>query len=135
MTDRILVVDDLDVWRGIIKRSLERHNYEVDTASSLKTALDLVSNSGPYQVVITDIGLGEKETNTDGLDVLRAVRELSPNTVTIAVSGRAAHADEEKFKHEYGALAYLDRNRLTDMKSFIDLVADAVRRSRDIKGD
>jgi len=126
MKARILVVDDVSQWRGIIKRALEK-KYEVDTASSLKEALAFLEQHGPYQVVITDIGLSEDETNTDGIDILKFVYEHSPGTKTIAVSGRAAEADRERFKTEYHALDYLKRDVLfKDRNVFIDLVDEGV---------
>jgi len=131
-----LVVDDLELWRYIIKTALEE-KYQVDTAASLEEAQSLLRNSGPYQVVITDIGLSEKETNTDGIDVLKAVQKLSPTTKTIAVSGRAAVADKEKFKEDYHALVYLERDVLYDddnMDAFIDWVDKGVALSHEAEG-
>jgi DNA-binding NtrC family response regulator len=132
MKDRVLVIDDLALWRNIIKEALEE-NYEVDTAASLKEALDLLLAADPYQVVITDIGLSENETNTDGIDILKAVHRHSPTTQTIAVSGRSAVANQQKFQEEYHALVFLDREVLfNDMDEFIAWVAKGVALSKEV---
>lgn len=131
MTARVLVVEDTKIWRNNIKRALQK-KYHVDTADSLKQALDLLRNSEPYQVVITDIGLSKDETNTDGIELLKEVHRHWPTTMTIAVSGRAVTVNQEKFKKEYDALVYLERDILSeDRNTFIDWVDTGVALSRE----
>jgi DNA-binding NtrC family response regulator len=126
MKARILVVDDMELWQDIIRDALEE-DYHVETAASLEETLTLLNNSEPYQVVVTDIGLSKEETNTDGIDVLKAVHKLSPTTRAIAVSGRAATADRKRFEEEYHALVYLERDVLyDDMDAFVEWVARGV---------
>src|SRR6266542_3299645 len=111
MKDRILVVDDLEEWRYIIKDVLDG-KYHVDTAASLKEALKLLRSAPPYQVVVTDIGLSSDQTNTEGLDLLKEIHRRAPATRTIAVSGRPAQADKERFNATYHTLVYLERDVL-----------------------
>ncbi len=131
MRARVLVIDDMELWRKILEAVLEE-DYIVDTAASLEEALDLLRSAGPYQVIITDIALSGEETNTDGIEILKAAHRLSPTTQTIAISSRAADVNEEEFKKDYNALVYLKRNYLSDdMDGFIDWVARAVTLSRE----
>jgi DNA-binding NtrC family response regulator len=128
---RVLVVDDLELWRDILKDVLEE-NYAVDTAASKEEALGLLTAVGTYQMVITDIGLTNEETNTDGIEILKAVHKLSPTTQTIAISGRAAVVNKEQFEKEYHTLVYLERDYLSnDINGFIDWVAKGVALSRE----
>lgn len=130
MTARILIVDDMELWRQIMADAL-RDTYHVETAASLQEALNFLHHAEAYQVVVTDIGLSSDETNTDGIDVLKAFHKCAPTTTVIAVSGRAAQADRVRFEQEYHALAYLDRDVLfDDMNSFVDWVGRGVARSR-----
>lgn len=131
MKPRVLVVDDLELWREILKDLLEG-DYTVDTAASLEEARDLLTSAEPYQVVITDIVLSDDETNTDGIEILRDVHRLSPTTQTIAISGRAADVNKEQFEKKYHALVYLERDYLSnDIDGFIDWVAKGVALSRE----
>ena len=122
MKSRILIVDDMEMWREILRDTFEQ-TYSVDTADSLTEALQLLGKPEQYQVLITDIGLSDNENNTEGLDVLRAAHRLSPSTVAIAITGRPTIADKETFKKEYHVLEYLDRGDLVeDLDAFIRLV-------------
>jgi DNA-binding NtrC family response regulator len=113
MEGRVLVVDDLAIWRDIISELLQ-DRYSVDTADSLSQAIATLDAYGPYDVVVTDIGLAANESNTDGIDLLKLIYKRSPQTKTIAVSGRAAIADRDRFRQEYHTMVYLDRSELSD---------------------
>ncbi len=132
MNDRVLVVDDTKICRNNIKRYLQ-NKYQVDTAASLEEALDLLTNSGPYQMVITDIGLSPDETGTEGIDLLRAINKHWPTTMTIAISGRAAVVNVDKFREEYHTLDYLPRDTL-DKDKIIALVERGVALSHEAEG-
>src|SRR5205807_1300589 len=125
-------VDDIELWRRILSDLLE-DKYLVDTAASLEEAIHLVRNVD-YQVVVTDIGLSEQETNADGVELLKAVHRISPHTKTIAISGRAAIADEKRFKEQYNAMVYLDRGDLSDnLEAFFDWVEKGITESLKIE--
>jgi DNA-binding NtrC family response regulator len=130
MDAHILVVDDLPAWREIMREILAEQ-YNVDTAASLAEAMRLLDTAGPYDVIVTDIGLSSDEMNTDGIDLLKLVHQRSPRTQTIAVSGRAASADLEWFCREYHSLIYLDRDVLSDdLQTLLDWVDKGVQISR-----
>ena len=79
---RVLIVDDEpNVLRGF-GRALRRH-FELDMATSGEQALSMFANSGPYAVVISDMRM----PGMDGLDLLSKVRDLSPLTVRIMLTG------------------------------------------------
>lgn len=133
MKPRILIVDDTELWRKILSELLEE-KYLVDTAASFDEAIHFMRQED-YQVVITDIGLTEQETNTDGVELLKVVHRISPHTKTIAISGRAANANEEKFKEQYHTMVYLDRGDLSEnIEIFIDWVERGIAESLEIKG-
>jgi len=132
MNDRVLVVDDTKICRNNIKRYLQ-NTYQVDTAASLEEALNLLMNSGPYQVVITDIGLSTDETDTEGIDLLKAINKHWPTTMTIAISGRATVVNVDKFREEYHTLDYLPRDIL-DKAKITALVERGVVLSHEAEG-
>ena len=82
---RILVVDDEDSVVVTIKAILQLDGYKVSTTTSGAKAREMVREV-EYDLVLTDLRLGDG----DGLDVLKAVRESHPETVTIMLTGYAS---------------------------------------------
>lgn len=54
---KVLVVDDSKTSRALIKSLLERHYFNVDTASTGPEALDLLNKNQDYALVITDFNM------------------------------------------------------------------------------
>jgi len=84
MRERILLVDDdrsvLDGYR----RSLS-HEFLIETAVGGEEALSLITSSGPYGVVVSDMrmpGMG-------GIQLLSSIKTSSPDTIRIILSGNA----------------------------------------------
>ena len=82
---KVLVVDDEESVVVTIKAILELDGYDVLTATSATLARQLVRQHD-LDLVLTDLRLEDG----DGLDVLRAVRERSADTVTIMLTGYAS---------------------------------------------
>ena len=66
---RVLVVDDEENLRVVLRTLLRRHGYEVETASSGEEALALVDGFGP-DYVLTDVRMPKM----GGLDLLATLR-------------------------------------------------------------
>src|SRR6476646_7695632 len=76
---RILVVDDEENLRLVLRTLLKRAGYEVESASTGEEALEKVESFGP-DVVITDVRMPKMS----GLDLLAALRaKQSPATVIV----------------------------------------------------
>ena len=82
---KILVVDDEDSVVVTIKAILQLDGYNVATTTSGAKAREMVREV-EYDLVLTDLRLEDG----DGLDVLKAVRESHPETVTIMLTGYAS---------------------------------------------
>jgi signal transduction histidine kinase len=82
---KVLVVDDEDSVVVTIKAILELDGYNVATTTSGAQARAMVRQT-EYDLVLTDLRLEDG----DGLDVLKAVRESHPETVTIMLTGYAS---------------------------------------------
>jgi two-component system response regulator PilR (NtrC family) len=78
---RVLVVDDEKSMRDLLAISLEKQNFEVTVADGGGTAIDTLRRE-PFDVVITDLRM----PTTDGLQVLRAAKEASPELVVIVIT-------------------------------------------------
>lgn len=81
---RILVIDDsLDICQ-LLDRFLTKKGHEVQTAISGRNGLDLVKKYS-FDLVFCDFKLREM----DGRDVLKKVKEISPNTQVVIITGYA----------------------------------------------
>ena len=79
---QILVIDDEPDILKLISKILEKAGYRVMTAENGRLA-DKLFNEHPFDLVITDIIMPQKE----GLEIILQLRENSPNTKILAISG------------------------------------------------
>lgn len=79
---RILVVDDEPIVRELVRKTLERVDHEVAEAEDGEVALKL-SKKQPFDLVIADLFMPVM----DGLQLIVQLREESPNTKVVAISG------------------------------------------------
>ena len=87
MTDsptRVLVIDDELGLRDMLSFSLSDRGYKVDSAAHGDEGLKLIA-AGDYDLVVCDIMMPGK----NGVDVLREIRALRPNTQVIMATGYA----------------------------------------------
>ena len=61
MTGTVLVVDDQDVVRDVIRLTLEGAGYTVLDAASPNDALALVRDNGPIDLLVTDVVMPEMD--------------------------------------------------------------------------
>jgi two-component system response regulator HydG len=78
---KFLVVDDQRNMRVTLALMLRSAGYDVDEAADGAEGRDLGS-SGAYDVVITDLRMGEY----DGIEVLRGIKEAQPMTEVIVMT-------------------------------------------------
>ena len=78
----ILVVDDDDAFRSVIAAELSRMQFRVTGVGNAEEAIRRVIAQEP-DVVLLDLRLGSE----NGLDVLRRIRERSPSTEVIMLTG------------------------------------------------
>lgn len=101
--EKILIIDDFDAVRKTIKRVVERENFIALQACDGKEGLEVFEREKP-DVVITDL----KMPNIDGKGVLCAVKEQSPETEVIVLTGYG-DPETERFLLKKGAFRYLQK--------------------------
>jgi len=84
---KILIVDDEQAVRDLLSKTLTMAEYEVDTASDGRTALERLHSSA-YDLLITDL----KMPGMDGLSVIREARRQSPDLPVIIITGYSTEA-------------------------------------------
>ncbi|WP_439403149.1 response regulator [Bradyrhizobium sp. DASA03068] len=82
---RVLIIDDQKDVRAMIAIVLRVNRFEVVEAESGAAGLKAFAES-PFDAAIVDIFLGD----TNGVDVITALRERAPALPVIAVSGMTA---------------------------------------------
>ncbi|MDQ7087352.1 MAG: response regulator [Acidobacteriota bacterium] len=81
---RILFVDDeVNILSGI-RRNLRRH-FDVFTAEGGEAGLEMIETEGPFAVVVSDYRM----PGMDGVQFLAKVRETSPQSVRMMLTGQA----------------------------------------------
>jgi DNA-binding NtrC family response regulator len=79
---KILVVDDEDYMREVVRSALEGANFSVDEAADGKTALSMLRQC-PYNVIITDLRM----PGLTGEAILEEALSLFPETIVIVMTG------------------------------------------------
>jgi two-component system response regulator PilR (NtrC family) len=82
---RVLVVDDERSMRELLSITLRQAGYAVTLAEDGAAAIERIHQE-PFDLVVTDLRMQE----TDGMDVLRAVRERAPDTIVVVVTAYAS---------------------------------------------
>ncbi|HVZ32566.1 MAG TPA: sigma-54 dependent transcriptional regulator [Polyangiaceae bacterium] len=100
---RVLVVDDEENIRLVLRTLLKRHGYEVETAPGGDEALGLVESFGP-DVVITDVRM----PRMGGLDLLGTLRAKG-NDATVIVMSAYGNLDQAIDAIKAGAYDYIQK--------------------------
>lgn len=79
---KVLIIDDEFSIRESISNVLKDENIDVKTAESLSKAKSIISKEY-FPVILLDIWLGDGS----GIDFLETIKELSPNSSTIMITG------------------------------------------------
>ena len=79
---KILLIDDEEGIRQLLSISLRSEGYDVITANSGKSGIELFEQEVP-SIVLTDIRM----PGTDGIGVLRRIKEINPETEVIMITG------------------------------------------------
>jgi DNA-binding NtrC family response regulator len=87
VVSKILLIDDEAGIRNLLSISLKSDGYDVITAENGKRGIELFEQEAP-SIVLTDM----KMPGMDGLDVLRQIKQISPETEVIVITG---HGDME----------------------------------------
>lgn len=117
---RMLLVEDDESIRGILRRALEAAGHSVAVASDGREALAALPTVKP-DLVITDIVMPEKE----GIQTIIEVRKADPKIKTLAISGggRIGSPDLLAIASKVGADGILAKPiRLDELRRAVDSI-------------
>jgi len=100
---QVLVVDNEDDQRKMMRQLLERMGYSVVVAESCEAAMDLMEKE-KFPLVITDLIM----PGMDGMEFCEQIKLKRAETVVYAFSGHAALYSSEKIKKS-GFNAFLEK--------------------------
>jgi len=84
MAKKIMVIDDEKIVCDMAKKILEAEGYEVESFTDSELALQRIKNAR-FDLVITDL----KMENVSGMDILKEVNKLYPQTRVIMLTAYA----------------------------------------------
>ena len=87
MNARVLIVEDERAIRLALSGLLKKEGHEVEAVATAEEALDALDHAH-YDLVLTDLALGEGKT---GMDVLTGSKTLRPHTPVVLIT---AHGNE-----------------------------------------
>jgi len=98
---KILVVDDEPIVCERLKPALEKVGFYVETHTDSQNAIDRLAEE-KFDVVVTDI----KMRGPDGLDILHFVKQQSPSTHVVIITGFAT-VDSAREAMKSGAVDFI----------------------------
>ncbi|HVF70804.1 MAG TPA: ATP-binding protein [Chthoniobacterales bacterium] len=99
---RLLLVEDHDSTREVLSRILQRSGHQVHGAGTGAEAVELLKSAGPFDAVISDLGLPDR----NGFELLAEIRAIQPELPAIALSGYGMDEDVKRAK-QAGFIAHL----------------------------
>ena len=119
----ILIIDDEKNIRDSFRMFLEDYDYQIFEAENGREGLEIFSREKP-DLVLCDLRMPE----VDGLEVIHKIKDESPNTPIIVVSGTGIIADAVE-AIRCGAWNYLLKP-IQDMSVLLHAINQAMERSR-----
>jgi len=129
MEGRILVVDDEEVIRSLLRDALSDMDYDVKTCANGQSGID-TATSDYFDVIITDIRLPD----IDGIHLLEAVKKYDPDSLVIVITGYPSF-DSVRDALKLGAHDYLTKPFNIDEITFTIKKAVAYRKTMQTNKD
>lgn len=122
---RIIVVDDDEDIRKVLKTILEEEGYVVDTAENGKEAIKK-SNAKFYNLALIDIRLPDME----GTKLLSAIKETTPKMIKIMITGYPSLQNAIEAVNK-GADAYILKP--LDMGKVVNKIREHMKKQKEAK--
>jgi len=118
----VLVAEDNESFRKVLRESLLREDYEVDEARDGREALEKLGRRH-YDILVSDV----KMPGVDGLELLKSARQADPDTVVILMTAYGT-VDLAVEAMKAGALDFLSKP--FPVEEFMITVGRAAERNR-----
>jgi response regulator RpfG family c-di-GMP phosphodiesterase len=126
--ERILIVDDEPSLCETLSDILEYHGYAVRTAGTGKAA-EAILQSEPVDAALLDLRLPDR----NGLEILRFIKDASPETEVLIVSGHATLSSAIEAM-QFGAFGYVQKPvEVHEVLAGIERALERQRLARDLR--
>jgi signal transduction histidine kinase/ActR/RegA family two-component response regulator len=115
---RILVIEDEELVRGVLSRTLAQVDHQVTLAEDGEKGLQLFQK-GKFDMVLTDLGM----PGMSGWEVCRRVKKMSPRTPVGMITGWGMEMSRSKME-EYGLDFFITKP--FDFGQILNAVAEAI---------
>jgi two-component system response regulator PilR (NtrC family) len=127
--NKILVVEDEKSMRDLLSLMLRKEGYAVETVESALRARGMVSGSGLYDLLISDISM----PGMSGLELLRHARETSPETAVILMTAYGTKQTAIEALND-GASYYVEKPfDLDEMRVVVHRTLEQRRMAREVR--
>jgi CheY-like chemotaxis protein len=114
---KILIADDEKEIRELFIDSLQRHGYTVVSAEDGKEAIERIKE-GDVSVAFLDIRM----PGMNGIDALKQIRELSPKTQVIMITGYSQDETVEQALELGSFLCLMKPFKVQDVLGLMDVL-------------
>ncbi len=119
---KILIIEDEEIARQNYAKKLSKAGFIVEQAETASKGWELFQNHF-YPVVVTDLRMTGVES-IDGLEALEKIKQLSPSTQVIVITGHGAEADAIKALNLH-AFKYLKKGSSATLNELVASVKHA----------
>jgi DNA-binding NarL/FixJ family response regulator len=130
-TIRVLLVEDDDFTRNVVREMLVASGIEVEQVASVAQAIESLEDFDPH-VVVTDLDLGH---GPDGADLLTKISEERP---WIGMVIMTAHASPELAINDASRIpehaGYIVKSELNSIQNLITLIEESIVMPGNFKG-
>jgi len=100
----VIIVDDDEIVRNTISDFIAEYGHHVNEAPSAEEAVSMAQDND-FDIAIVDLRI---RTINDGMDVLKAIKEISPDTEVIMLTGHGT-VDTAVESMKLGAYDYIEK--------------------------
>ncbi|MDD4706344.1 MAG: response regulator, partial [Bacilli bacterium] len=90
---KVLVIDDNNINLKVAEKLLKKYNLIINLSLSAEDTLNRINNGNEYDLLLMDIEMPV----TDGIELLKTLKEKEYNQPIIALTANATSGDREKY--------------------------------------
>lgn len=131
----ILIIEDDDTWRTILKETLQDEGYDVTAVANYQQGRQTLEKH-LFDLVLLDLELDRSAPMLQGERLLRWLSQHHPHTPCIIVSGKGDVRIVRNAFKQYRVVDFIAKDKRFDILVFVETVKDTLRQGQpDATGD
>jgi len=103
--NKILYIDDEKELLNSFTSLMRKENLQIHTLNESKKIHDLLTSEGPFALILSD----QRMPDYDGVQVLESVKQNSPETIRVLITGYADYDDTIRAINAGGITSYISK--------------------------